>query len=124
MEKAEAEKDKVKKPEVSLTPVPAPDPWKDLSALFQKYWKHHRKVWVLTEVVDENDDWREKLEQLMGLPDRQLITFFQQYKLTEVSYHGKTYFYEVEPPAPIPAPTAEPTPVPTEKAQKKKVKKP
>jgi hypothetical protein len=123
LEKAEAEKDKVKKPGVFLTPVPAPDPWKDLSALFQKFWKHHRKVWVLTEVVDEDNDWRQKLEQLMGLPDRQLITFFQQYKLTEVSYHGKTYFYEVEPQAPVPAPTDEPTPAPTEKVQKKKVKK-
>ncbi len=59
----------------------------------------------------------------MNLPDGQLIRFFQQYQLKDVSYRGKTYFYEVLPPLPAPAPTVAPTPTPTQKTEKKKRKK-
>ncbi len=74
-------------------------------------------------MVDEKDPWREKLEKLMNLPERQLINFFQQYQLKDISYHGKTYFYEVLQPTPLPAATVEPAITPAEKVEKKKGKK-
>lgn len=76
------------------------DPWLDLSGVFQDVWKHHRKVWVLTEAVDDGENWRTRLEQLMNLPDGQLKVFFTQYKLNPVVYKGKIYFYEVCQPGP------------------------
>lgn len=85
------------------------DPWNDLSGLFQKVWKHHRKVWVLTEAVDGDDGWRVRLETLLKLPEGQLRNFFTQYHLDPISYHGSVYFYEVVQPTPVPTPTATPT---------------
>src|SRR5207248_2449634 len=89
-------------------PTPVPDPWRDLSKTFLTVWKHHRKVWVLSEAVDEKDMWRGKLEKMMKLSDGQLTTFFHQYELKPVEYRGKTYFFEVVKPAPSPTPTLEP----------------
>ncbi len=54
-EKEKAEESEGKKPEALEQAVPAPDPWKDLSDSFGRVWKRHRKVWVLTEVVEEKD---------------------------------------------------------------------
>ena len=75
--------------------VGPPDPWKDLSDSFQHVWKRHKKIWVLTEVVDNQDGWGNRLEQLMKLPNGQLSDYFHQYVLTPVTYRGKVYFYEV-----------------------------
>jgi len=97
------------KPDDSDHPQPLPifDPWKDLSKIFQTVWRHHRKVWVLNEAVDENDKWREKLEKMMKLQDGQLTTFFRQYELTPVEYRGKKYFFEIVKPVPSPTPELE-----------------
>jgi hypothetical protein len=92
------------------TPTPPPDPWADLSKLFESVWKHHRKVWVLTEAVDEKDDWRARLESLMKLPPGKLTEYFRSYELKPVTYQQKIYFYEVV------QPTATPSPRPVGKA--------
>ena len=106
MEKEEKEIKLGKKTVMNLAaPVPPPDPWQDLSDVFQTIWKHHRKVWALSESIEENDAWREKLERMMDLPKGRLLTFFHQYELTPVEYHGRTYFYEIVKPSPSPTPT-------------------
>lgn len=104
-ERLEKEKKLGKKPiKPSVSPTPTPDPWKDLSDVFQSTWKRKRKVWALNEAVEENDAWREKLERMMKLPEGQLVAFFGQYKLEPVEYQGKIYFYEVLRPSPTPTP--------------------
>ena len=60
-------------------------------------WKHHHKVRVLAEAVDEKDEWRLKVEQMMVLPDGQLTEFFRSFELKPVLYHKKVYFYQVLP---------------------------
>jgi hypothetical protein len=87
------------------TPIPA-DPWGDLTNLMKDKWKHHHRVWVLAEVVDEKDQWRMKLENLMGLPLGQLTEFFNEFELKPVLYHKNIYFYQVlEPMTPSPETT-------------------
>ncbi|HVZ81404.1 MAG TPA: hypothetical protein VHE12_11515 [bacterium] len=95
-------------PTSQATPTPPPDPWKDLSDLFAGVWKRHRKVWVLTEAVDEKDDWRIRLENLMKLPPGKLTEFFKSYELRPVTYQKKIYFYEVVQPSPTPSPKPSP----------------
>jgi len=72
------------------------DPWKDLMGVLDQTWKHHRKVWVMVEVVDENDPWYGKFERFMRLPMGQLSAFFHQYDLAPVSYNGNVYYYELK----------------------------
>jgi hypothetical protein len=87
------------------TPIPT-DPWGDLTNLMKDKWKHHHRVWVLAEVVDQNDQWRMKLENLMGLPLGQLTEFFNEFELKPVLYHKNVYFYQVlEPMSPSPETT-------------------
>ncbi len=118
-EKAGEPKSKLKEPLVK------PDPWKDLAAVFQKVWKHHRKVWVMAEAEDENDPWYGKFERLMKFPGGQLSSFFHQYDLSPVSYKGNVYFYEMHKPVevPTPTPTVEVTPVSSEMPVKRKKSK-
>ena len=98
-----------------------PDPWTDLTDSFQKIWKHHRKVWVLTEAVDNFDGGRRLLEEAMALPDGQVRAYFSQFELQPVSYHGKIYFYEVvQPPPSTPLPAATATPESNPKKKKGK----
>lgn len=89
----EEEKDKKTTAEV--------DPWVDLSGVFQDTWKHHRKVWLLTETVDNIDGGRQLLEATLKLPEGRIREFFTTtYKLKPIAYHKKIYFYEVLKPAP------------------------
>jgi hypothetical protein len=81
-----------------VTQRPA-DPWKDLKGLVEQSWKRRHRVWVLTEVVDENDGWYGKFERLMQFPMGQLSTFFHQYDLKPVPYNGNVYYYELKKPA-------------------------
>jgi hypothetical protein len=123
-EEKEEEKEKLKKGgSAPVLPARPPDPWGDLSGLFRKSWERHRKVWVLAEAVDENDSSRKDLEKLMGLPEGQLITFFNQYSLEPVSYHEKVYFYQVVQPPPAGPSPETPTAV-AQKEKKKRDKKP
>ena len=94
--------DKKATPVPVVTPVVPPDPWGDLSKVFESVWKRHRKVWVLTEAVDEKDDWRVRLEGLMKLPAGKLTEYFHTYELKPVTYQQKIYFYEVFQPTPAP----------------------
>jgi hypothetical protein len=102
--KDEEELNKTKSPQIPPT-VPASmplDPWGDLTNLFKDRWKHHHRVWVLAEAVDEKDEWRMKLEKLMGLPLGQLTDFFKGFELKPVLFHKKIYFYQVLEPENIP----------------------
>jgi hypothetical protein len=115
--------DKKATPVPVVTPTVPPDPWGDLSKVFESVWKRHRKVWVLTEAVDEKDDWRARLEGLMKLPPGKLTEYFNTYELKPVTYQQKIYFYEVVRPAPTPGPSgAVEKPVATPKASPKKAK--
>jgi hypothetical protein len=98
----------LKGPFAVATPVPL-DPWGDLTSMFKDKWKHHHRVWVLAEAVDEKDEWRMKLEMLMGLPLGQLTDFFKGFELKPVLYHKNIYLYQVLEPLPLPV---EPTPTP------------
>ena len=101
------------------------DPWEDLSLLLDHTWKRHHKVWVLSEVVNKNDEWNLKFIRLMNLPPDRLSQFLGQYLLKPVPYHGKTYFYSMSKPIPTPIPAAPPSkePVPGTKGGKKLGKK-
>jgi hypothetical protein len=91
-------------------PAPKPhDVWTDLSDTFQETWKHHHKVYVLTEAVNEIDGGRQLLEETMHLPQGRVREFFKQYQLKPVSYQGQVYYYEVvRPPDPDPVETTAP----------------
>ncbi len=81
-----------------------PDPWGDLSEVFQDAWKRHRKVWALTETVDSIDGGRQLLEETLKLPEGTIREYFvNTYKLKPIAYHKKVYFYEVLKPVPTPA---------------------
>ncbi len=84
---------------------PYPDPWADLSRVFQQTWKRRRKVWVLTEAVDDFDGGRPLLEETLKLPEGRVRDFFEQYRLQPVTYNGRVYFYEVLKPPLAAAPT-------------------
>ena len=100
-------------------PKTKPDPWTDLSAVFRQTWKHHRKVFVLTEAVDDVAGARSLLEEAMHLPDGKVRLFFTRYKLEPVPFRGKVYFYEVVQPSPAaPVPKAVPAPEKTEKKER------
>ena len=91
---------------------PEPNPWNDLSGVFQDAWKHHRKVWVLTESVDSIDGGRQLLEETLKLPEGSIREYFlTTYKLKPIAYHKKVYFYEVLKPAVTTAPPATASPV-------------
>jgi hypothetical protein len=92
----------IEKATATQTPIPT-DPWGDLTNLMKDKWHHHHRVWVLAEAVDEKDEWRVKLENLMGLPLGQLTDFFNEFELKPVLYHKNVYFYQVlEPVSPSP----------------------
>lgn len=76
------------------TPIPT-DPWGDLTNMMKDKWSHHHRVWVLAEVVDEKDQWRIRLENLMGLPLGQLTDFFHGFELKPIVYRKNIYFYQV-----------------------------
>ena len=100
MAKAEEASNKLnlsKNPRFVPTPVSL-DPWGDLTDIFKQEWKHHHRVWVLTEAVDEKDAWRIRLEKMMELPPGQLTDFFNGFELKPVIYHKNVYFYEVRKP--------------------------
>ncbi|HEY5038058.1 MAG TPA: hypothetical protein VIJ93_03195, partial [bacterium] len=103
---------KVKKEKDEIQPKP--DPWADLAELFTKVWRRHRKVWVLTEVADENESWNLKFENFLKIPRGQTSSFFHQYQLNPVSYHHQVFFYEIVKPTPTPTPVLEVTPVPAQ----------
>jgi hypothetical protein len=108
IEEKEAEKKNSDKAKPVATPEPL-DPWGDLTNLMKDRWAHHRKVWVMTEVVDEKDEWRMKLEKLMGLPLGHLTDYFKGFELKPVVYKKNVYFYEIiQPEVPTPEPTDEP----------------
>jgi hypothetical protein len=71
------------------------DPWQDLDALFQATWKNHHRVWVLAEVVDPQDGWASRLEQMEKMPDGSLRNFFDEYDLKPTPYQNRVYFYQV-----------------------------
>jgi len=126
-EKPEGDKTEIKRKK-DLVP-PKPDPWADLSQIFTKVWRRHRKVWVLTEAADENESWNLKFENLLNIPRGQTSSFFHQYQLHPIAYHHQVFFYEVVKPVPTSTPVAEITPgsVPTSfigKKEKKKGKSP
>jgi hypothetical protein len=96
------------------------DPWADLSDSFQQTWKRHRKVWVLTEAVNNFDGGRQLLEETVGLPEGRLRDFFTQYQLKPISYHGTVYYYEViQPSSTTPVPTTIATPEDFEKKKQR-----
>ena len=102
-------------PEMDATPVPTPDPWKDLQGLFERKWKHHRRVWILKEAEDPNDAWRSKLEKMLNMPQGRMTDFFSQYGLEPVTYRGKVYFDQVIQSTPTPSTLpgeSTPTPAP------------
>lgn len=82
--------------DVGKTP---PDPWKGLDTRLHEEWKQGHKVWVLTEAVDPTDEWRGKLERMLGFQAGSVSTYFGHYNLEKVEYHGKVYFYEVRSPS-------------------------
>jgi hypothetical protein len=95
-------------------------PWNDLSESFQQTWKRHRKVWILTECVDNFDGGRQLLEETLHLPQGRIRDFFKQYELRPVSYHGNVYYYEViQPPPATPVPTVVATPEDSKKKKKR-----
>ncbi len=98
--------------ESNAASMPYPDPWADLSRSFQQTWKHHRKVWILTEAVDDFDGGRQLLEETLKLPEGRVREFFEQYQLKPITYSGRVYFYEVLKPLPVAAPASAPETLP------------
>jgi hypothetical protein len=107
-------------------PDPPGDPWVDLDALFQDAWKKHHRVWVLSELVEPENDWASRLEQMEKMPDGSLRNFFDQYDLTPVATQDKVYFYEViqkkDDGRLSPKPLATPALAPVKKAKKSGIK--
>ncbi len=109
---------------IEASPTPTPDPWKDLADRFEDKWKHHRKVWVMTEAADENDAWRKKLEKMLNFPEGRMSDFFRQYGQEPVTYRGKVYFCQLLEPTPTVAPVVEVTPTPVSVEKKNSKNKP